>query len=265
MLSPGEKHESLAGKLLLSSALVAVSLAFGWWQRQPAAGPVIAATSMPTPAAPFQPLPAHNESAPAASSAAAAPATSEASVSPDAHDAEQVAAAPAVAKSTMVAKAELQTNAPAAAPVAPQQQAELLPASPPAAIYAQIWESRNDASPPIPLVTGAPAPGVTPSIPASAGTHLLDGDYVSDRHQLEWGDLRVKISVHGGQITGVQILQYPDHRSHSLDLSIMAGPTLESEVIKTQRAQVDAVSSATDTSYAFQDTIADVIVKAARE
>ena len=104
-----------------------------------------------------------------------------------------------------------------------------------------------------------------PSIPASAGTHLLDGDYVSDRHQLEWGDLRVKISVHGGQITGVQILQYPDHRSHSLDLSLMAGPTLESEVIKTQHAQVDAVSSATDTSDAFQDTIADAIVKAARE
>jgi uncharacterized protein with FMN-binding domain len=45
----------------------------------------------------------------------------------------------------------------------------------------------------------------------------------------------------------------------------MAGPTLESEVIKTQQAQVDIVSSATDTSYAFQDTIANVIVKAARE
>jgi uncharacterized protein with FMN-binding domain len=128
-----------------------------------------------------------------------------------------------------------------------------------------MYQPTNDVSPPIPLATGTPSPGVTPFIPASAGTHLLDGDYVSDRHQLEWGDLRVKISVHGGQITGVQILQYPDHRSHSLDLSLMAGPTLESEVIKTQKAQVDAVSSATDTSYAFQDTIADVIVKAARE
>jgi uncharacterized protein with FMN-binding domain len=155
---------------------------------------------------------------------------------------------------------------PADVPAAPQQQQnDLLPASPPASIYAQMYQPTNDVSPPIPLVSGTPARGVTPSIPASAGTHLLDGDYVSDRHQLEWGDLRVKISVHGGQITGVQILQYPDHRSHSLDLSLMAGPTLESEVIKNQRAQVDAVSSATDTSYAFQDTIADVIVKAARE
>ena len=74
-----------------------------------------------------------------------------------------------------------------------------------------------------------------------------------------------KISIHGGLITGVQLLQYPDHRSQSLYLSQMAGPILESEVIKSQKAQVDVVSSATDTSYAFQDTIADAIIKATRE
>ena len=37
MLKPHGTHESLAGKLLLSSALVAVSLAYGWWQRENAA------------------------------------------------------------------------------------------------------------------------------------------------------------------------------------------------------------------------------------
>ena len=123
----------------------------------------------------------------------------------------------------------------------------------------------DDASPPIPPATGTPPAGVTPPIPAGAGTHLLDGDYLSDKHQFEWGDLKIKVSIHGGQITGVQILQYPDHRSRSLDLSLMAGPTLESEVIKSQQVQVDIVSSATDTSYAFQDAIANVLVKAARE
>jgi uncharacterized protein with FMN-binding domain len=259
MLNPSGKRENLAGKLLLSSALVAASLAFGWWQRHITAGPVMATASMPTSPAPS--LPARSDSMVAAPPAAAA--STDADGSSDARDAGQAAAAPAAPKSTAVAQPR--TNMPAGVPTAPQRQNELLPASPPASIYAQMYQPTNDVSPPIPLVTGMPAPGVTPSIPASAGTHLLDGDYVSDRHQLEWGDLRVKISVHGGQIIGVQILQYPDHRSHSLDLSLMAGQTLESEVIKTQRAQVDAVSSATDTSYAFQDTIADVIVKAARE
>lgn len=120
----------------------------------------------------------------------------------------------------------------------------------------------DEASPPLPWATGAPAAGAAPSM--AAGTHVEDGDYLSDKHQLEWGDLKVRISIHGGLITGVQILQYPDHRSQSLYLSQMAGPILESEVIKTQQAQVDVVSSATDTSYAFQDSITNALMKATR-
>lgn len=121
----------------------------------------------------------------------------------------------------------------------------------------------DGASPPLAMVTGTPEPGISSAAPA--GAHLQDGDYVSDRQQLAWGDLRVRISIHGSLITAVQILQYPDHRSQSLYLSEMAGPILASEVIKNQKAQVDAVSSATDTSYAFQDTVANAIMKATRE
>ena len=114
------------------------------------------------------------------------------------------------------------------------------------------------ASPPPPSVTGEPG-AVVP-----AGTHLADGDFVSDRHGLMWGDVKVKISIQGGQITGVQVLEFPDHRAQSLYLSQLAIPILESEVIKSQKAQVDVVSSATDTSYTFQDAVADAIAKATR-
>lgn len=93
---------------------------------------------------------------------------------------------------------------------------------------------------------------------------MEDGNYLSDKHQFEWGDFRVKISIHDGQITGVQIVEYPDHRSQSLYLSQMAGPVLENELIKAQQSEVDAVSSATDTSYAFQDAVANAIMKATR-
>ena len=262
MLSPAKSRtrrtESLAGKLLLSSALVAVSLAYGAWQRHQAAGPAIAIAPAPMPSAPKSVLPAQPiEAAPAP----AAPAQ------PDgAPDASMVAKEAIAPKPAIIAKAASapRTDAPVVTPPAPPlQEAALPPPDPQAA--PQMRLPSDDVSPPIALATGTPAPGLMPPIPAGAGTHLLDGDYVSDRHQLEWGDLKVKISVHGGQITGVQILQYPDHRSRSLDLSLMAGPILESEVIKTQQVQVNAVSSATDTSYAFQDTIANVIIKAARE
>ena len=102
-------------------------------------------------------------------------------------------------------------------------------------------------------------------MPIPAGVHLEDGDYLSDTEQYEWGDLQVKISVHGGQITGVQIVRYPDHRAESLQISQMASPLLDSEVIKTQQAKVDVVSSATDTSYVFRAAIASAIVKASRQ
>ena len=260
MLKPHGTHESLAGKLLLSSALVAVSLAYGWWERENTPRPHIAMTApMPQAPAPQAPAPTPSITASAAPAPATAPApeTSIAALPPNAS---KSAAAPTAPKSTAVAPLQANTPAPAA-PQSPPQQEAAITLSPPAQPLPTV--PSNDVSPPLPAAMGVPAPGVVPAIPA--GTHLLDGDFVSDRHQLEWGDLRVRISVHGGLITGVQILQYPDHRSHSLDLSEMAGPILESEVIKTQHAQVDAVSSATDTSYAFQDVIADVLIKATRE
>jgi uncharacterized protein with FMN-binding domain len=262
MLKPHGTHESLAGKLLLSSALVAVSLAYGWWQRENTPRPHIAMTA-PVPQAPAPqasvpaPTPSITASAAPAPATAPAPETSIAALPPNAS---KSATAPTPQKSTAVAPPQVSTPAPTA-PEAPPQQAAAITLSAPAQPLPTV--PSNDVSPPLPAATGTPAPGVVPAIPA--GTHLLDGDFVSDRHQLEWGDLRVKISVHGGLITGVQILQYPDHRSHSLDLSEMAGPILESEVIKVQKAQVDAVSSATDLSYAFQDVIADVLIKATRE
>jgi uncharacterized protein with FMN-binding domain len=258
MLKPHGTHESLAGKLLLSSALVAVSLAYGWWQRENTPRPHIAMT------APLPQAPAPQVSAPVPTpsvTASAAPATPPTAAAPETPvTALPRNAAPTAPKSTAVAVPQANTPAPAMLQAPPQQEAAIT-LSPPASPLPTV--PSNDVSPPLPAAAGAPVPGVVPAIPA--GTHLLDGDFVSDRHQLEWGDLRVKISVHGGLITGVQILQYPDHRSHSLDLSEMAGPILESEVIKTQHAQVDAVSSATDTSYAFQDVIADVLIKATRE
>jgi uncharacterized protein with FMN-binding domain len=101
-------------------------------------------------------------------------------------------------------------------------------------------------------------------VPIPAGAHLEDGDYLSGTKQYEWGDLQVKISIHSGQIAGVQMVRYPDHRTESLEISQMASPLLGSEVIKAQRSKVDVVSSATDTSYIFQDAVADAIKKATR-
>ena len=219
---PGRKHENLAGKLLLSSALVAVSLAYAWWHRHKEQGHIEAAPHMVTAKAP-QPPATH---------------------------------------SPVHATGQAEPSVPRLlATAAPPQHETRLPARVPISALASLQMYQPPpVQTPLPLVTGTPSPGAAAPVPAG----LKDGDYLSDIEQYEWGDLQVKISVHGGQITGVQMVQYPDHRAESLQISQMASPLLGSEVIKTQQSQVDVVSSATDTSYVFRDAIASAIVKASR-
>jgi uncharacterized protein with FMN-binding domain len=264
MLSPQKKRGSLTGKLLLSSALVTVSLAYGWWQRSDAGRPVTAMMSASLPPMSAKPAPAFDGPAPAAPDAH--PAISEAdAASGVANNPNSVADSPASQKPVAVAKAAPEAAKPAPAD-APLQQNSVSPAvsslQPVTPQPLPTPLSADGASPPVFLITGTPDPEAKAPVPA--GGHLEDGDYVSDKHQLMWGDLRVKIFVRGGQITGVQTLEYPDHRSQSLYLSQLAIPALESEVIKNQKSQVDTVSSATDTSYTFQDAVANAIIKATR-
>ena len=274
MLSHAKLHESLTGKLLLSTALVAVTVGYGWWQHNAISTQQAAAiAAMQMPAAPAQ-APAQAQTQ--AMSAAAPQSTASAPGSPgDANAAQSegapdssTAAAPAAPKSTQLAMA-----APTATPsTAPPPQNVMLPATPPPAAppmpltgmaAIQAFLPTEGISPPLPPVTGTPDAGATPAIPAG-GTHLEDGDYTSDKVQFEWGDLRARIVVTGGKITTVQIVSYPDHRSQSLYLIQLADPILTTEVIKSQQSKVNVVSSATNSSIAFQDAIAGAIVKATR-
>jgi len=164
-------------------------------------------------------------------------------------------------KPSAAAKTVAQAVAPSPSDASPQQNQDTPPSAtspPPPQTILPIDGGETQRF----LVTGTSDPAAKSPVPA--GAHLEDGDYVSSRHQFMWGDLRIKIFVRGGSIAGVQALQFPDHRSQSLYLSELAIPKLESEVIKNQTAQVDTVSSATDTSYVFQDAVADAIVKATR-
>ena len=126
----------------------------------------------------------------------------------------------------------------------------------------QAFLPTEGVSPPLPPVSGTPNPDANPPIPA--GTRLVDGEYTSDRIQFEWGDLRSRIVVTNGKVTTVQIMSYPDHRSQSLYLIQLADPILTTEVIKTQQAKVNTVSTATNSSIAFQDSIANAMMKATR-
>ena len=110
-----------------------------------------------------------------------------------------------------------------------------------------------------PLLAGA---AVAAGVAMPPGTHLQDGDFVSEPQSFERGTLQLKLTIQGGAITEAQALQMPAHRRRSVELSEMSQPILLSEAIKSQKAAVNIVSSATLTSVAFQNAMASALAKA---
>jgi len=94
------------------------------------------------------------------------------------------------------------------------------------------------------------------------GTHLQDGDFVSEPQSFEWGTLQLKLTIQGGAIIAADALQMPAHRKRSVELSEYCKPILLSEAIKSQKAAVNIVSSATLTSIAFQNAMTSALAKA---
>jgi uncharacterized protein with FMN-binding domain len=163
--------------------------------------------------------------------------------------------------------------APAAAEKAPpQKSASIAPitrTAPPPVQQVAPPPVEQPAPPPAD-VAPAPAPpppaevATGPTVAMQPGTHLLDGDFISEEENFEWGVVQVKLSLHAGAITNVAILQMPDHRSRSRELSEVSAPILTRETIQTQKAQVDVVSEATYTSMAYEDAVANALMKATR-
>ena len=60
----------------------------------------------------------------------------------------------------------------------------------------------------------------------------------------------------------MKFLQYPNERQRSVEINSYADPILTSEAIQAQSANVDLVSGATDSSYAFIQSLTDALSKA---
>jgi uncharacterized protein with FMN-binding domain len=109
--------------------------------------------------------------------------------------------------------------------------------------------------------TPVPLPGnQQPAI--GGGGAYRNGEYIGDTADAFYGNIQVKVTVKGGQITDVQFLQYPNDRGRSIAINTMAMPQLRSEAIRNQTAQVDIISGATDSSQAFIQSLASALTQA---
>jgi uncharacterized protein with FMN-binding domain len=232
MLVAGKKPEHPLARFLVSTALIVVSLGYGYWQNF-ASGPRSASITDARP----NPAPPKLASLPARAAAQVAVEAARPSVS--------AIGTPSVTDSKAPQR-----------PTAAPHQATATPPSP-AASQAIAIQQPLSAAP-------AESPMPVPAVNMPAGTHLEDGEYIGQHEDFEWGTVQVKVLVRAGAITDVQFLQSPDHRERSAELSDLARPILIREAIRDQKSKVDIVSSATYTSMAYQDSLADALMKATR-
>lgn len=107
----------------------------------------------------------------------------------------------------------------------------------------------------------APLPTPPPQAPKPAGMYA-DGMWTGSIADAYYGLVQVQATVQNGKLTGVQFLRYPNDRGTSRSINSQAMPMLESEAIQAQNANVDIISGATDTSWAFRQSLADALAQA---
>jgi uncharacterized protein with FMN-binding domain len=89
-----------------------------------------------------------------------------------------------------------------------------------------------------------------------------DGEYTGNSVDAYYGYIQVKAVITGGRLTDVVFLDYPQDRGHSIQINNYAMPILKSEAIRAQSSNVNAVSGATDSSGAFNQSLASALAQA---
>ena len=78
----------------------------------------------------------------------------------------------------------------------------------------------------------------------------------------EWGPVQVQLTVSGGTITGVTVLQQPSGNPKDTEINDQALPTLIDETTTTQSADIDMVSGATVTSTGYIQSLQSALDQA---
>jgi uncharacterized protein with FMN-binding domain len=106
--------------------------------------------------------------------------------------------------------------------------------------------------------SSAPSASSAPSTPSGSGGGV-SGTFNGAPADTQFGPVQLQISVSGGKITSVQMLQVPQQTSHDIRINSQAVPILNQEAIHAQSAQIDMVSGATYTSQGYLQSLQSAI------
>jgi uncharacterized protein with FMN-binding domain len=108
--------------------------------------------------------------------------------------------------------------------------------------------------------TGGQNPSSTTQNPNTRS--FRDGVYNGISADAFYGRVEVVATISGGRIIDVTFLDHPKDARTSQEISARAMPILKTEAIAIQKASVDIVSGATETSLAFRESLASALIKA---
>jgi len=83
-----------------------------------------------------------------------------------------------------------------------------------------------------------------------------------DVAQTQWGPVQVELTVAGGSITDVSVVQYPSGNSQDDQINSYALPQLIQETLSAQSSSIDMVSGATVTSTGYLQSLQSAIDQA---
>ncbi len=120
------------------------------------------------------------------------------------------------------------------------------------------WAAVHPAAPLTATPHSATAPHSSkPKPSAKSVTHKVAGPGVD----MQWGTVQVTLIVKNKHITDVQA-SAPMERPRSAFINSQVIPWLRSEVLKAQSANIDGISGATMTSYAYYESLQSALSKA---
>ncbi len=100
--------------------------------------------------------------------------------------------------------------------------------------------------------------GSTSSTGGSSKATTVTGDVAPT----QWGPVQVELTVSGGKITKVSVLQYPSGNGKDEEINSYALPILIQETTDAQSASIDMVSGATVTSVGYIQSLQSALDQA---
>jgi uncharacterized protein with FMN-binding domain len=108
--------------------------------------------------------------------------------------------------------------------------------------------------------TGAATASGTTTTATSTSTYT--GTVTGAAADTRWGPVQVRVTLAGGKITAVDVVQQPDENPKDQEINADAVPALVSETLEAQSTQIDMVSGATYTSEGYVQSLQSALDQA---